>query len=805
MKAINHIKRILIPTIIILALLPAALSARQLSIEGRVVNEKGEPLQGTNIIVEQTTIGTTSDQFGKFFLAGIPSGSYRLVISYVGYEKAEREVEVIVGEITTVEIVLSKTFDMPQIELIGARPGRFDRVPGSASLITSADIRQVSAVSSHEVFRRISGVHAVEEEGLGLRANIGIRGLDPDKSRTVLVLEDGIPVALAPYGEPELYYTPSMDRMAGVEVVKGSGSILFGPQTFGGVINYLTADPPATPTASVHLRGGQHGFFVGRIGYGTTVGNAGFQVNYLRKQGTNVGILDFNLNDLSAKFKLVTGDRSVLGLKLGIYDEISNSTYIGLTQAMYDSGRFDFTHLAPDDQLSIRRYSLSATHDIFFSDNVRLRTTAYGYTTTRNWSRQDFDNSPVAGREYIRTVGNTSQAGGAIWFRNQTGNRNRQFEVGGIEPRLTANFEIGRTRNEFDAGVRYLYERAFEQRINGQVISPSTGSLRDDEIRTGHAISGYVQNKIGFTDRFSVTPGVRIESFRYSREILRLNSVDVAVTSDDYLLEVIPGAGFSYVLGEGSSVFGGIHRGFGPPRVKDAISSSGLSEELDAEKSWNFELGTRARLNSHVSLELTGFWLDFSNQVIPVSESSGGQGVPGATGLTNGGATRHYGIESGLILDSMNMLTDNLRARFQGTFTWTNATFSEDRFVMSGGERVNVKGNMLPYAPEYLVNGVLDFFLPSGIEAGLTATYIAEQYGDVLNLDDGSLNGRQGAMDSYLVLDARASFRVPRVTGLSLSLAVKNLLDERYIVSRRPQGIRVGLPRFITAGLDFRF
>ncbi|MCA1801335.1 MAG: carboxypeptidase-like regulatory domain-containing protein [Rhodothermaceae bacterium] len=804
MKAIN-IKRILIPAIIILMLLPAALIARQIAIEGRVVNEKGEPLSGTNIMIAQTTIGTISDQFGKFYLAGISSGTHRLVISYVGYEKAEREVEVVPGEISMVDVVLSKTFDMPQIELIGASPGRFERVPGSASLITSSDIREVSAVSSNEIFRRISGVHAVEEEGLGLRANIGIRGLDPDKSRTVLVLEDGIPVALAPYGEPEMYYTPSMDRMAGVEVVKGSGSIIFGPQTFGGVINYLTANPPATPTTSLHLRGGQHGFFVGRIGYGTTVGNAGFQVNYLRKQGNNVGILDFSLNDLTAKFKLISGDRSVLGLKLGVYDENSNSTYIGLTQAMFDSGRFDFTHLAPDDQLSIRRYSLSATHDVFFSDNLRLRTTAYGYTTSRNWSRQDFDNSPVAGREYIRTVGNTSQAGGAIWFRNQTGNRNRQFEVGGIEPRLTANFEIGSTRNELDTGVRYLYERAFEQRINGQVISPTTGSLRDDEIRTGHAISGYVQNKIGFTDRFSVTPGVRIESFSYSREILRLNFVDVDITSEDYLLEVIPGAGFSYVLGEGSSFFGGIHRGFGPPRVKDAISSTGQSEELDAEKSWNFELGTRSRLNSNVSLELTAFWLDFSNQVIPVSESSGGQGVPGATGLTNGGSTRHYGIESGLILDNMNLLADNLRARFQGTFTWTNATFSEDRFVMSGGESVNVKGNMLPYAPKYLVNGVLDFFLPSGIEAGLTATYIAEQYGDVLNLGDGSLNGRQGTLDSYLVLDARALVRIPRVTGLSLSVAVKNLLDERYIVSRRPQGIRVGLPRFITVGLDFSF
>ncbi|MFU8859478.1 MAG: TonB-dependent receptor family protein [Cyclonatronaceae bacterium] len=458
----------------------------------------------------------------------------------MGYEKKEREVTVTGGEISRLEVVLNKQFDMPQIELIGARPGRFERVPGSASLITSAEIRDVAAISGQEVFRRISGVHAVEEDGLGLRANIGIRGLDPDKSRTVLVLEDGVPVALAPYGEPEMYYTPSMDHMSGVEVVKGCGSILFGPQTFGGVINYLTAEPPATPATSVHLRGGQDRFFVGKIGYGTTVGNAGFQVNYLRKQGNNVGILDFAMNDLTAKFKLLSGERSVLGVKLGVYDETSNSTCVGLSQAMYESGNFDFTHPVPDDQLSIRRYSISATHDLFISDNFRFRTTAYGYTTTRNWSRQDFDNTPVSGREYVRTIGNTSQTGGALWFRDQTGNRNRQFEVAGIEPRLTANFEIGNIRNQLDTGVRYLYERAFEQRINGRIISPASGDLRDDEIRTGHALSGYVQNKIEFTERFSVTPGIRIESFSYSMEILRINFNDVNLTSDDHLLELIP-------------------------------------------------------------------------------------------------------------------------------------------------------------------------------------------------------------------------------------------------------------------------
>ena len=115
-----------------------------------------------------------------------------------------------------------KTGVMPQVEVIGVLD-RFVRIPGSADLINFQRIRAISPLSGNEVIRSISGIHVVDEEGLGLRANIGIRGLDPDRSRTVLMLEDGIPIALAPYGEPEMYYTPSIDRMVGIEILKGSG------------------------------------------------------------------------------------------------------------------------------------------------------------------------------------------------------------------------------------------------------------------------------------------------------------------------------------------------------------------------------------------------------------------------------------------------------------------------------------------------------------------------------------------------------------------------------------------------------
>lgn len=791
---------------IILALLFSATSQAQqtASISGFILSASGEELIGANVLVQGTTTGTSTNIDGFFEIQNLQPGTYTLQFSYVGYQPLTRTVTLEAGETRRLNITLTRSFEMPQIELIGSRPQRLDRVPGSATVITEQVIIDTAPVSGHEVFRRIPGVHAVEEEGLGLRANIGIRGLDPSKSRSVLVLEDGIPVALAPYGEPEMYYTPSMDRMAGVELVKGSGSILFGPQTFGGVLNYVTADPPPVPTTTLQFRGGQGGYFTGLIGYGTTVGNTGFKVNYLRKQGDEVGLLDYRVNDLNAKIKLLFSESSSLGLKLGIYDETSNSTYVGLTQRMFDQGGFDFTHLAPDDVLDVRRYSLSITHDFFINPNITLRTTAFGYTTTRNWSRQDFDNVFNPNRTYARIVGDAGVEGGAIFFRDSAGNRNRQFEVAGVEPRLSVNYTLGDFYNELDLGARYLYERAFEQRINGPIVSPQSGALVNDEIRTGHAFSTYIQNAFHLTDKFSVTPGVRLEYFEYTRDIKRLSNESVSISNTDRTTTLIPGIGFNYLLREGLAFYGGVHRGYGPPRIKDAISATGLSEELDAETSWNFEAGTRARVAAGIDFEVTGFFMNFSNQIIPIAEAAGGAGVPGAS-LTNGGATEHIGLETSLTLDFREIFQSTYGLTLNTSATYVKAEFSEDRLVQQDGEIINVKGNRVPYAPELIFSGNIALSTPFNVGVSLTGTYIGKQYGDVLNLETGSLNGRQGPIDAYFVLDGRVSYSLPTLQNAVISVAVKNLFDERYIVSRRPQGIRVGLPRFVTAGIDWRF
>lgn len=691
------------------------------------------------------------------------------------------------------------SYEMPQVEIIGNKPGMLERVPGSANIINTTRLQQLAPLSGNEVFRTVTGLHAVDEEGVGLRLNLGVRGLDPDRSRSILMLEDGVPVSLAPYGEPEMYYTPSIDRMARLEVLKGSGSILFGPQTIGGVINYITADPPSAPSGSVSSRAGEHGLFTTLVKYGTTSGNVGVQVNVLRRQADDLLATRFRINDVSAKFKFIVGDQSVVGVKVAAYDETSNSTYVGLTQAMYDRGEY-FTSIAPDDQLQIRRYSGSATYDYSFTPSINLRTTIFGYTTTRNWRRQEFGRTASTTDQTGVIHGDTSLPGGAIYMRNQTGNRNRQFEVGGIEPRLSMSYDLGGYRNELDFGARFLYERAFEQLVIGTTYNSSSGNTIDDEIRTGYARSAFIQNRFYATDALVLSPGVRVESFSYERDIMRgrFNNMvrDTSIIASDDLVQVIPGFGVSYQLGAGSSVFAGVHRGFAPPRVKDAITSAGEALHLDAELSWNYELGSRVSPMSGITVELTGFFLDFSNQIIPVSQSSGGTG----TGLVNGGRSRHVGVEGGVSVDFGHLFSSGNPVFFNSSITYVRATYSADRFVQRNGVTINIRGNRLPYSPEILITGSLGVRAPFGATVLLTGNYVGEQFSDEVNSVSSTADGLSGEIPAHFVADASLRYSSP--FNVVFSLSVKNMFDTRYIASRRPAGIKVGLPRLVTAGID---
>ncbi len=669
--------------------------------------------------------------------------------------------------------------------MVGSARGAIDRVPGATTVIGEREMQRTQPMNANEVLRRVPGVYVRDEEGAGLRPNISVRGLDPTRSRRVLMLEDGIPISLAPYSEPEMYYNPPIERMGRLEVVRGSGNILYGPQTIGGVINYVTPSAPNRESWSLRTTAGDRGLWIWQGTYGNRVDNAAFIVSALRRQGDGVRNIGFEVDDVFGKFFLQLGSRSELMVRAGVYNEGSASTYLGLTQSMFEAdpnqnpARYDFFRL--------RRYSLGAVHTWRPTGDVELRTLVYGYTTQRDWDRQRFDRTPAAGLLYERITGDQQTPGGAIYLRDEALSNDRGYEVLGIEPRLRARFRLGPVRNELDAGARVLSERALLRVLLGRGATARSGELSTEDQRSGIAFAAYLQNRFILFDQLHVVPGVRVEYYSFSRLIRRDAGMDVFREGSGSNLALIPGASVSWVRPR-YTVFAGAHVGYAPPRVAAAITAAGLDRNLDAERSLNYELGARLMPFNWLRAEATAFLIDFQNEIIQVSGNE--------AEFANGGASRHMGVEAAANADIARALGKSWSLTAGLRYTFIDARLLRE----NGSAEAALDNHFVPYAVPHTLMATVGFEHPLGISAQATWNYVSRHYTDRENTEVGSADGLYGPIDAYQTVDLGARY-THRRTGLSLSVAVKNVqgyfTDARgrpnvFIASRSPEGIFPG-------------
>ena len=221
---------------------------------------------------------------------------------------------------------------LPTVTIIGTR-AEARLVPGAVDLITLEELDLQRPFTANEALRRAPGVNVRDEEGFGLRPNIGIRGLNPTRSSKITLLEDGLPLAYAPYGDNASYFHPPIERYSGIEVLRGTSALAYGPQTIGGVINYLTPDAPEAFAGFMQFGGGTREY----LNAHARVGGSGFLADYVRKQGEGArDHLKHAIDDLNLKYSAALSKEHSLKLRLSLYQEDSIVTYSGLTQAEYE-------------------------------------------------------------------------------------------------------------------------------------------------------------------------------------------------------------------------------------------------------------------------------------------------------------------------------------------------------------------------------------------------------------------------------------------------------------------------------------
>ncbi|HET8677520.1 MAG TPA: TonB-dependent receptor [Blastocatellia bacterium] len=789
-------------TLILLTVTGLGAQSAGSTISGRVLDKDGAAIAGAVLRLWQQSLSlervAKADGSGEFQFEQLLKGRYQLSVTGEGFAALTREIDLAGDENAKLELVLEPVAIAEEMAVNGPRiadtPETIERIPGSIAIIDEKTLETSRVFTFTEALRKVAGVQVRDEEGFGLRPNIGIRGLNPTRSSKVLLLEDGIPLTYAPYGDNASYYHPPIDRFETIEVLKGSGQIAYGPVTVGGVINYVTPNPPSKPSGYVALTGGNRDYFNGHINYGGTWGGAGLLFDYTRKQGEGArdnvrsGINDFNFKSLMG-----IGSRQALTLRANYYGEDSNVTYSGLREDEYraDARQNPFRN----DFFYGDRYGASATHAYIFSNELALTTNIYGSFFRRHWWRQ----SSNSGQRPNDTA--DPQCGGMANLNTTCGNegRLREYGVWGVEPRLRASYALFGARNETDFGVRLHFENQDRRQENGDRPTSRTGVVVEDNERKAQAYSAFLQNRFLIGD-WAITPGVRVEYIEYDRTN-RLANAGAGVTGSTNVAQLVPGIGVSYSPRASAALFAGVHRGFAPPRTEDIINNTtGGSIDLDPELSWNYEAGFRSLVLSGVRLEATFFRMDYENQIIPAS-LAGGVGAA----LTNGGETIHQGAELTARLDTGTITKSRHNLYVQTAYTYLPiARFEGARFSnVSGFTTISITGNRLPYAPEHLLNFTVGYSNPSGIDALLEAVHVSDQFGDDLNTIIPSPDGQRGLIPSYTIWNATANYNVEAMRS-TFFVTCKNLLDRTFIVDRA-RGILPSSPRLVQGGLKFKF
>ncbi|GAB3382689.1 TonB-dependent receptor [Spongiibacter taiwanensis] len=713
----------------------------------------------------------------------------------------------IFGALLSSTAALAQSDKQPEEVLVTGGKDAILSLGGSAQLIDETMLDQFDFSDLNQVMSTLPGVYIREEDGYGLRPNIGIRGATSERSQKITIMEDGILITPAPYAAPAAYYIPNISRMSAVEVVKGPAAIVHGPHTVGGAINFASRPISEERESEIDLSYGTDNYQKAQFFSSETVGEFGYAIDLLRFSGDGFKELDgggdtgFERNDINVKlsWKPQGGSEKnhAFTLKLGYADEDADETYLGLTEADFDDDPYRRYRASQLDHFTSEHSQLHLGHSFDLNDSISVSSAVYWHQFDRSWNKLDgfidgvairdvFANPDIFTRELGILRGEINSNGSDADMLDVT-NNDRQYGSYGAQTAMKMQFSQGDIDHNLDVGLRIhsdYVER--DHSIRGYLMTDGAmindGQQRGDKElneASADAIALYVSDTLSWRD-FKLTVGLRHE------EIDGDADDDLAGTSNSKSQsETLPGVSLYWQYTENLGLLAGVNRGFSP-------ASPSASSGVDPELSTNYEYGLRYQ-NQNLSLEAIGFFSDYENLLgrCRASDTNCNAGEE-----FNGGEAEIAGVE--VLGQWSHQLSDALTGEVMLSYTYTETAFQSD-FSSSFSQWGEVEaGDELPYIPEQIAR------LQLGAKATRWEAYVAFSYQSEMRDVAGSEPiGQVTHTDAYTTVDASASWFVDQ--NWTLQLSVDNLLDEEAVVSLRPFGARPNKPRTLRLRVKYAF
>lgn len=623
-----------------------------------------------------------------------------------------------------------------------------------------------------QVLAKVPGIHIWESDPSGIQIGIAARGLSPNRSWEFNVRQNGYDIAADPFGYPEAYYNPQLQAVQRIEIVRGQGSLQYGPQ-FGGLVNYILRNGSEINKPfefETQQTVGSRGLFNSYNAIGGKKGKVHYYTFFDHRNGdgwransryyTNAGYGTITYN-FSSKFSLTAEI---------MRSHIRSQQPGGLTDAQIKQDAqqsfrsrnwFDITWTTP---------ALIANFQI--NEKTRWNTKLFGTIGDRN---------SVGFLQSITTKDSINAT--TLNYNNRVVNLD-QYRNYGIESRIITDYHLGKMKNTLSGGIR-LYTGTTTRQADGKGTTGTeydvtvTGNYpRDIEFNSKNA-AAFAENIFRVTDKLLIIPGVRYEWLEGSasgRNGYTSSGAEIILQNITRSRSfILAGIGTEYHVTKATEVYGNISQAYRPiqfANLQAPPTTDVVDPDLKDAKGYNIDLGYRGKVKNFLQFDISGFYLQYNNRVGTLTPT-------GATYrlITNVGASTSKGFEGYIEFNPVRAFTKSNHADLIifGSYGYTNATYSGNH------KDANTKGKKVENAPANIFRG--------GVSAGykafmLTAqvSTVGETFSDANNTVSSSANGNTGLIPSYTVTDLTATYKFNK--SLNLKAGINNMFDERYFTRR---------------------
>ena len=733
--------------------------------------------------------GVVSDQNGRFELSGLPSGTYLLEVSCVGFKGFKKQIN-LTKKVLYFDVVLQPDiFELSQVDVLGQNERltnitRLRSIEGTAIyaskknevILMESTLANKATNNSRQVYAKVPGLNIWESDGLGLQLEIGARGLSPHRTSNFNTRQNGYDISADALGYPESYYSPPSEAIQKIEIVRGAASLQYGTQ-FGGLLNFRLKKGVNKPLEII-ARQTLGSFKLQNIfvSLGGSKGKWNYYSFYQKKSRNG-----WRPNSNSEAQTVFSSVQYKANDHLDFALEITHMDYL----AQQPGGLDDATFLSnPDTSLRARNWfrvnwNIAAfTVDYKFNERTKLNSRTFGL-----WSSRD-------------ALGVLDRID---W--SETGQQRdlllAEFNNFGNETRLIRRYLIGESESVFLGGVRWY--RGFTVKEQGLADSGSNANF-SFENKLDHYGSYFefpslnkavfVENLVRVNDCVSITPG-----FRYDQILTESDGFFHAVVNDSLYytnnrkkLErgiFLAGLGASYKCFVGGEVYANFSQNYRAINFNDmqVINSNiVIDPDLEDEKGFNIDLGLRGLAWGILEYDLSVYYLNYSNRIGYLSEYYDSVSAPEPNDIytsyrlsTNIGDSKTLGIESYMSWNVLKSFTD---IETQALNLFLNTSFQKGTYVRS--DEPSILGNRVEYNPDMNLKFGIQYQYKS-FTSSLLYSYTSSQFADAQNTISPTQNALFGEIPSYSVVDLSAKYEKE---NFIIELGVNNLLDRSYFTRR---------------------